>query len=163
MSRSACSERNVRSASGPSQAVIASVTTAPVSASTPTGSKIRRLPMPSAVSAMISLSADMRPSPSSTPISVAIGTVKTNTAGNMQRKSFRTCVPEPLCRTKSSIKRTSCGTKKTKVKTTSPRNAWRKTSRTIYRSRMRMTRTVSVTRSRQRSPSRVMCISSAGP
>src|SRR5260370_16877501 len=68
----------------------------------------------------------------------------------MQRKSFSTCVPEPLCRTNSSIKRISCGTKNTKVKTASPRNAWRKTSRTIYRSRMRMTRTVSVTRSRLR-------------
>src|SRR5260370_20431837 len=35
----------------------------------------------------------------------------------------------------------------------SPRSACRKTARTIYRSRMRMTRTVSVAWSRQRSPS----------
>ncbi len=96
MIKSACRERKVRSASGPSQVVMASVTTAPASASTPTGSRIRRRPMPSAVSAMISLSADIRPRPSSTPISVAIGTLNTNTAGNRHRKSFRTCAPEPL-------------------------------------------------------------------
>src|SRR4029077_20183676 len=53
---------------------------------------------------------------------------------------------------KSCISRISWGTKNTKVKTTSPRSAWRKTSRMIYRSRMRMTRTVSVARTRQRSP-----------
>src|SRR5213596_2012643 len=86
VTKSACKERNVRRASGPSQVVIASVTTAPVSAKTPTGSRIRRRPMPSAVKAMISLSADMRPSPSSTPISVAIGTVNTNTAGKMDKE-----------------------------------------------------------------------------
>src|SRR5438876_4801080 len=56
-----------------------SVSNAPTRASTPTGKRIRRLPMPREVSAMISLSADIRPSPSNTPISVAIGTVKTKT------------------------------------------------------------------------------------
>jgi len=52
--------------------------------------------MPSAVSAMISLSADIRPRPSSTPIRVAIGTVNTNTEGNMQKNSVRICAPDPL-------------------------------------------------------------------
>src|SRR5229473_1601563 len=142
--------RKVRRATGPSQTAMARVIRAPASARTPTGRSIRRRPMPNAVSAMISLSADIRPSPRSTPISVAIGTVKTNTPGKMQRNSLKICVPEPAWRTKSSMRRTSCGTKKTKVKTTSPRSAWRKTSRTIYRSRMRMTRTLSVARSRER-------------
>src|SRR6266478_7933416 len=143
-------ERNVRRASGLSQMVIASVRRPLESASTPTGRRIRRRPMPSAVSAMISLSADILPSPSSTPINVAIGSVNTKTPGRMQTKSLRICAPEPAWRTNSSIKRTSCGTKNTKVKTASPSSAWRKTSRTIYLSRMRMTRTLSVARSRER-------------
>ncbi len=88
-------ERNVRRASGLSQTVIASVRRPLESASTPTGRRIRRRPMPSAVSAMISLSADIRPSPSSTPISVAIGSVNTKTPGKMHRKSLRICAPEP--------------------------------------------------------------------
>ena len=123
--------RSDRSASGDSQIVNASVITNPENASTPTGSRILRRPIPRAVSAMISLSADIRPSPSSTPIKIAMGTVKVKTPGKIHRKSFRTCEPLPLCRTNSSISRTSCGTKKTNVKTTSPNNAWRKTSRTI--------------------------------
>src|SRR5947209_11874373 len=48
---------------------------------TATGTRIRRRPMPSAVSAMISLSADMRPRPSSTPMSTAIGIVNVKTPG----------------------------------------------------------------------------------
>ena len=76
-----------------------SVSNAPTRASTPTGKRIRRLPMPREVSAMISLSADIRPSPSNTPISVAIGTVKTKTPGKMHRNSSRICAPEPTWRT----------------------------------------------------------------
>ena len=76
-----------------------SVSSPPTSASMPTGKRIRRRPIPSDVSAMISLSADIRPSPSSTPISVAIGSVKTNTPGKIQRNSFKICAPEPTWRT----------------------------------------------------------------
>ena len=83
------------------------LTIKPETARTPTGSKMRRRPMPRAVSAMISLSADMRPRPSSTPMSTAMGIVKVKTAGKMQRNSLRIWEPEPVWRTKSSMRRTS--------------------------------------------------------
>src|SRR6266481_231226 len=87
--RSASRARKVRSATGPSHKVITVVASAPASANTPTGSKMRRRPMPSAVRAMISLSADMRPRPSSTPMSTAIGMVKVNTPGKQRRQAHK--------------------------------------------------------------------------
>ena len=83
----------MRRDSGPSHKVISSVRAAPVVASTPTGSRILRRPMPSAVSAMISLSADMRPNPSSTPIRMAIGIVNASTPGKMRQKQLRDLGP----------------------------------------------------------------------
>ena len=104
-------------------AAVSGAESEPLTASTPTGSRIRRRPIPSAVNAIISLSADMRPRPSSTPMRTAIGIVKVRTPGKMQRNSLRICPPDPVCRTNNAITRTSCGTKKTKVKTISPSNA----------------------------------------
>ena len=128
---SASVARNVRSAKGPIHIVISIVANMPAPARTTTGSKTRRRLMPRAVRAISSLSEDIRPSPSKTPIRTAMGIVKANTPGKVERSSFRTWPPDPEWRTNNSISRTSCGTKNTNVKTTRPRSAWRETSRTM--------------------------------
>src|SRR5260370_933372 len=88
--------------------VIASVSREVDSASKPTGRRIGRRPMPSAVSAMISLSADIRPSPSSTPMSAAIGggettlqvspTLQNLPVGNPPNHNSREFQPQLRCR-----------------------------------------------------------------
>jgi hypothetical protein len=125
-------------ATGLSQNVITRVINAEAAATKPTGNKSRRKLIPQACSATISLSAERRPSPISTPTSTAIGSVKVRTGGSEQRKSFATVHVPPEWRTIKSISRTSCGTKKTKVNTARPRMACDATSRVMYRSSRRI-------------------------
>ena len=57
-----------------------------MTASQPTGMRMRLRLMPRAVRAMISLSMDMRPRPRRTPMRTDMGIVKTRRLGMMQRK-----------------------------------------------------------------------------
>ena len=82
--------RPVRRDKGASQAVMIKVRTAPITARTPTGTRMRLREMPREVMAMISLSMDMRPRPRRTPMRTAMGMVKTRTLGTMQRKRTTT-------------------------------------------------------------------------
>ena len=114
------------------------VSNAATIATMPTGTSKRRSPMPDAFKAVISLSAERRPRPISTPTKVAIGSVNANT-GVSEHKNSNPILPAPLeCRTISSMSRTSCGTKKTKVNMARPSSEWEKTSRQMYLSRMRI-------------------------
>jgi len=82
--------RPVRRARGASQAVMIKVRTAPITARTPTGTRMRLREIPREVMAMISLSMDMRPRPTRTPMRTAMGMVKTSTLGTMHRNRMMT-------------------------------------------------------------------------
>jgi len=69
--------------------------------------------MPSAVSAMISLFADMRPRTQQHADEHGHRNRKCKYAGENAQKKFQDWLPEPLCRTNNDISRTSWGTKKT--------------------------------------------------
>ncbi len=126
--------RSVRREAGLSQNVVASVMPVPTSATNPIGSSSRRSPTPAACSATISLSADIRPNPMSTPTSTAIGRVNASAGGSVHKNSSVTVPGLPEWRTTRSISCTSRGTKNTKVNTTRPSRAWDTTSRQMYRS-----------------------------
>src|ERR1700734_1585182 len=73
-----------------------------------------------------------------TPTNTAIGIVNASTGAREQRNKRVTVPRPPEWRTTKSIKRTSCGTKKTKVKTARPRIECEATSRPIYLSSRRI-------------------------
>jgi len=134
-----CSKRpRVRQEAGMSQKVSTSVSIPQPSATKPMGTSNRRRLIPEAWIATISLSAESRPSPIRTPTRTAIGIVKASTGASEQMKRSATVRMPPEWRTTKSIKRTSCGTKKTNVKTARPSNECEATSRPIYLSSRRM-------------------------
>jgi len=126
--------RKARTERGESQRVIKNVRAVALSASMPTGTSKRCRPMPSALMAISSLSADNRPRAMSAPTRTPMGIVKLRMPGNVERNRMPMSDQEPGCRTTRSIKRTSCGTKKTNVKMPSPKNEWEKIWRQMYRS-----------------------------
>src|SRR5580704_14628283 len=73
-----------------------------------------------------------------TPTNTAIGIVNASTGAREQRNKRATVPRPPEWRTTRSIKRTNCGTKKTKVKTARPRIECEATSRPIYLSSRRI-------------------------
>ena len=108
--------RSVRREAGLSQKVVASVMHVPASATNPIGTSSRRSPTPAACSATISLSADIRPSPMSTPTSTAIGSVNASAGGSVHKNSSVTVPKPPECRTTRSISCTSRGHEKYECK-----------------------------------------------
>jgi len=100
----------------------------------PTGTSKRRRPMPRALIAISSLSADNLPSAMSTPTRTPIGNVKMRMSGKVERKRMPMVDQDPGWRTTRSIKRTSCGTKNTNVNMPKPRKAWENSWRQMYRS-----------------------------
>ena len=95
------------------------------------GTSRRRHPMPSAFMAINSLSADIRPSPISTPTRTEMGSENDSTPGKALANKRTTSQGAPVWRTTRPIICTSCGTKNTNVQITKPRNAAERISRQI--------------------------------